>query len=355
MKMSIRKKLIFALATMIGIPILVVFISGNSFNSEPSGTMILIMLLIVSYIMVAVMVSRFVVRHLLTPLNELSEAMKKIAKGELDFTVKYRNSDEMGEFCASFDSMRMQLKESLKKQTLLEKSRKELIASISHDLRTPISSIRGYVEGLEDGIVHDKERFNRYIAVIKNKTESLDNQIESLFQFSQLELNNSMFKLCKRNSAELLEAILNPYELEFANYDIRLEIVRPFPKVEVLANESSLSQVFDNLIANAKRYANDNGVITIQTNAKEQSLTVSISDNGIGISPEDLPHVFEHFYRAEKSRSRYYGGAGLGLAICKRIIESHGGQIWVESSPNEWTTFYFTLPYYYQSTSLQRQ
>jgi signal transduction histidine kinase len=153
----------------------------------------------------------------------------------------------------------------------------------------------------------------------------------------------------------LLEAILNPYELEFANYDIRLEIVRPFPKVEVLANESSLSQVFDNLIANAKRYANDNGVITIQTNAKEQSLTVSISDNGIGISPEDLPHVFEHFYRAEKSRSRYYGGAGLGLAICKRIIESHGGQIWVESSPNEWTTFYFTLPYYYQSTSLQRQ
>lgn len=331
MKLGIRKKLIIAFAFLIAVPVLVVFAVGSNMGVGMGNALALIISQSIAFIVCAAIISGIIARSILTPLDELYKATKKIMAGDLDYEIRYKKDNEMGRYCQAFDQLRVQLKESLEKQAALDKSRKELIASISHDLRTPISSIRGYVEGLEDGIVHDRERFNRYIAVIKNKTESLDNQIESLFQYFQLELSGGAHDLCRRNSEELLEAILEPYGLEFADCNIRLEIARPFPKVEILANENNLSQVFDNLITNAKRYVGENGVITVQVNADDRYLTVSVSDNGSGISSEDLPHVFEHFYRAEKSRSRNCGGAGLGLAICKRVIEGHGGEIWVES------------------------
>lgn len=344
MKLGIRKKLIIAFAFMISVPVLVVFAVGSNMDTGIGNAIIIIFAQSIAFIVCASIISGIIAHSVLTPLNELHKATKRIMAGDLDFEIKYKKDNEMGRYCLAFDQLRMQLKESLEKQDALEKSRKELIASISHDLRTPISSIRGYVEGLEDGIVHDRERFNRYISVIKNKTESLDKQIESLFQYSQLELSGGAQDLCKRNSEELFEAILEPYELEFADCNIQLEIVRPFPKVDILANENGILHVFDNLISNAKRYVGENGIITIQANLDDRCLTISVSDNGSGIAPEDLPRVFDHFYRAEKSRSRNYGGAGLGLAICKRVIEDHGGEIWVKSISNTITTFSFTIP-----------
>jgi signal transduction histidine kinase len=344
MRLGIRTKLVLAFEITVVIPVILMLAVGSSKSGGIENALALIITQGFLLITCTSIVSGIIIRSVLRPLEELHIATKKIMAGDLDYEISYKKDNEMGRYCQAFDQLRVQLKESLEKQTALERSRKELIASISHDLRTPISSIRGYVEGLEDGIVHDRERFNRYIAVIKNKTKSLDNQIESLFQYSQLELSSGALDLCKRNSEELFEAILKPYELEFADFNIRLEVTRPFPKVEILADEQSLSQVFDNLIGNAKRYVGENGVITIQADADDKYLTFSVSDNGFGISPEDLPHVFEHFYRAEKSRSRNFGGAGLGLAICKRVVEGHGGEIRVESIPNELTKFSFTLP-----------
>ena len=218
------------------------------------------------------------------------------------------------------------------------------IASISHDLRTPMSSIKGYVEGLQDGIIHDKEKFNRYITVIKNKTESLDNLIEILFQYSQLDIKDPQEAFGIRDSKELLETIINPLEIEFTDLPVQLEVEKPFPSLRLYANEGNIAQVFDNLISNAKRYMDEKGKITIEASADNDYLKIAIVDNGIGISQVDLPHVFDHFYCAEKSRSRHFVGAGLGLAICKKIIDNHGGKIWVESTPNIKTVFIFTLP-----------
>ena len=344
MRLGIRAKLVIAFEISVVIPVLVMLAVGSSKSGGVENAFALIITQSILLIAYTSLVSGIIIRGVLKPLDELHKATKKIIAGDLDYEIQYTKGDEMGRYCQAFEQMRVQLKESLQKQAALERSRKELIASISHDLRTPLSSIRGYVEGLEDGIVHDRERFTRYIAVIKNKTESLDNQIESLFQYSQIELSGSEHDLGKRNSEELFETILKPYELEFSASNVQLEISRPLPKVQVLADERRLSQVFDNLIANAKRYVGENGRISIRVNANDRYLTVSVSDNGSGISPEDLPHVFEHFYRAEKSRSRNYGGAGLGLAICKRVVECHGGEIWVESIPNAITTFSFTIP-----------
>jgi len=344
MRLGIRTKLVLAFEATIVIPVLVMLAVGSSNSGGVENAFALIVSQGALLIACTSIVSGIIISSVFKPLDELHRATENIMSGNMDYEIRYKKNNEMGRYCQAFEQMRVQLRESLSRQAALEQSRKELIASISHDLRTPLASIRGYVEGLEDGIANDEEKFNRYIAVIKNKTAYLDNQIESLFQYSQLELSGGAPDLCRRNADEMLGAILEPYGVEFTDSNIRLDVVRPFPGVAILADESSLSQVFDNLIANAKRHVGECGVITVQATADDRYLTVAVSDNGSGIAPEDLPHVFEQFYRAEKSRSRHYGGAGLGLAICKKAIEHHGGTIWAESLPNMRTTFRFTLP-----------
>lgn len=344
MKIGIREKLVLSFATMLLFPILIVLLVGSNVDNGTGTIFILIVAQAIPFVICAAVLSGMIARSFIVPLKELYAATEKIKAGNLEFEIKYRKKNEMGDFCAAFDLMRAQLKDSLEKQKLLEQSRKTLIASISHDLRTPMSSIKGYVEGLQDGIVHDKERFERYIAVIKNKTESLDNLIESLFQYSQQDIDQSESGMHIRGSKELLDAIVNPIEAEFVDLPIRLEVIRPFPSVQLYVNEGSIAQVFDNIISNAKRYTKENGLITIKADKVGGYLRIAITDNGEGISGQDLPLVFDQFYRAEKSRSRNYGGAGLGLAICQMIIEKHGGRIGVESIQNTMTRFSFHLP-----------
>jgi signal transduction histidine kinase len=342
MRNGIRKKVIVSFLSMLLLPIFAVFVTANV--TEIFTYFRIILPILIPFFICALILGWIISSNILRPLHELVYATKKITCGDFDFTLSYNKNDEMGGLCAAFEIMREQLKTSMDKQAELEHSRKELIASISHDLRTPMSSIKGYVEGLQDGIVHDKEKFDRYIAVIKSKTESLDNLIENLFQYSQLDISDTKEALCIRESRELLESIIAPIEIEFADQSVKLEVAEPFPSVHLYANENSIAQVFDNLISNARRYVGVDGLIKISANLEGDYLKISIADNGTGISQEDLPHVFDQFYRAEKSRSKIFGGVGLGLAICKRVIENHKGKIWVESTSGVGTVFYVTLP-----------
>lgn len=342
MRIGLRKKVIFSFLSMLVLPIVAVLVTANVPGTFADARIVLAVL--IPFFICALILGWIISSNILKPLYELNAATKKIINDDFDFSLSYDKKDEMGDLFANFELMKVQLKTSMQKQAALEHSRKELIASISHDLRTPMSSIKGYVEGLQDGIIHDKEKFNRYITVIKNKTESLDNLIENLFQYSQLDIIDTKEALCVRESRELLESIIAPIEIEFADQPVQLEVVKPFPSVRLYANENSISQVFDNLISNARRYVSENGTIRIEAIIDGDCLKVSVTDNGTGISQEELPHVFDHFYRTEKSRSRSFGGAGLGLAICKKIVENHGGKIWAESTPGVASTFCFTLP-----------
>lgn len=348
MRVGIRKKIFLAFLAMLGLPVLAVLVTGYGGAEEwEIVRMIPIILSLLIPLYICALVLGWIIKSsILKPLKELNLATQRISEGNFDCDLSYRKNNEMGDFCAAFDLMRLQLKESMQKQIQLEESRKELIASISHDLRTPMSSIKGYVEALQDGIIHDKEKFNRYIKVIKNKTENLDNLIENLFQFSQLEIEAQSMNFCVRNCREMLEEILSPIEVEFADLTITLKIDRPFPCAYVYVNTGNISQVFDNLISNAKRYVAKDGEIIVQAHIEKDALIVKIRDNGIGIDEKDIHHVFDYFYRAEKSRSRSYGGAGLGLSICKKIIEKHGGNIRVESKIHTETVFTFSLPLY---------
>lgn len=351
MKLGIRFKLIASLAGIVFVPIIFMGVSGiRVTGAEPAAGalgvnfMFLIGSLAAAFAACAYTLTRIITRRILLPLKELNAAAEQIMNGNLDFEIRRQSDDEMGRFSAAFELMRARLKQSLDRQAAYERSRNELIANISHDLRTPITSIRGYVEGLQDGIVRDEEKFNRYLAVIKGKTEQLDRMIDDLFQFAQLESGRLAMDRRKTDSRELLEAIVSPFEMEFHDGSVRLAVSRPFPSKSVKVDAGRIAQVFENIIENAKKYAGPCSQITISASDEDDWIRIVVRDNGIGISEEDIPYLFERFYRGEKSRSRAFGGAGLGLAICKQIVEDHGGRIGVQSKPGAGSAFYFTLP-----------
>ncbi|MBP1993215.1 sensor histidine kinase [Paenibacillus eucommiae] len=351
MKTGLRFKLITSLTVVSIVPFLILSLFGSIDSVQPgtrtamyTNIMIVIAGLIMALVVFAVLLAKIISRDILDPLKELSASADKIMRGDLDFQITYHRNNEMGRFSTAFELMRSKLQESLNKQRLSEQARKELITSISHDLRTPISSIKGYVEGLQDGIVHDKEKHARYLAVIKDKTYKLDGLIEDLFQFSQLESGQLPMHYELENSQELLEDIVRPMELEFMDHSASLIVNRPFHALPIKADRSRITQVFDNLVSNAAKYAGQETRITIATTVIGNYIQISIADNGTGIADSDLPFIFDRFYRGDKSRSSKLGGSGLGLAICKQIIEDHGGSIGARSEPGVETVFYFTLP-----------
>jgi signal transduction histidine kinase len=303
---------------------------GGNFPRESGRNIILIITSLTGiFLICAILLTWLITKKILKPLKELNSATKSIMEGDLDFEIDYKNKDEMGRFCTAFQLMTYHLKESLEKQAAYENSRNELIASISHDLRTPMSSIKGYVEGLQDGIVHDNKK-------------KRDRLIDDLFLFSQFELKNLGMDLEQHDSQKMLREILNVIEMEFIDSRISLSIKEIFLSIPVKADKIRIEQVFENIISNAKRYIEDDGKITIRITNEGSFLLIAIQDTGTGIASEDLPHIFDRFYRGEKSRSREFGGAGFGLAICKQIVEDHGGSIWVDSKIGEGTTFFFT-------------
>ncbi len=295
-------------------------------------------------ILFIVILSQTISRSILVPLKELNKATESIAEGNLDFAIKYKRNDELGRLCQAFDTMRDKLKKSIEKQMKSERQRKEMIGVISHDLRTPISSIKGYVEALQDGMARDEAQFKRYLQVIKDKTDRLDALIDDLFLFSQMDLGRLKMDFDIMDSRAMLEDMLHYISLDWKDSHIEIIQELPFASEKVKVDMKRIAQVMDNIMQNASRYVGGNGEIRVSAVREGDELIISIKDNGIGIDKEDLPYIFDIFYRGEKSRSRNYGGSGLGLAICKSIIEDHGGRIWAESSPGQGTTISFSLP-----------
>ena len=283
-------------------------------------------------------------RDFIKPLKELKDATDSIALGDYDKKIGYRNNTELGEFCNNFEFMRDELKTALDKAQELERSRKELIACVSHDLRTPIASIKAYVDGLKSGIAVDAEKRNKYITVISKKTDSLIDLINDLFQHSQAELGELKMVFNESYSGEFLNKIAQPMKLEAEKKSIKLYIKEPIANVIISVDKKRIEQVITNLIQNAIKYTPEGRAIYFSTEIEGKYLKIVVKDSGFGISQRDLPFIFEKFYRGEKSRSRDFGGAGLGLSICKYIVEKHGGTINATSIENEGSEFSFTIP-----------
>lgn len=285
-----------------------------------------------------------ITRDFISPLKDLKDATDSIALGNYDKKISYRNNTEVGQFCNNFEFMRDELKVALEKTQELERSRKELIACVSHDLRTPIASIKAYVDGLKSGIALDAEKRNKYISVISKKTDSLIDLINDLFQHSQAELGELKMVFTESYSGEFLNKIVQPMKLEAQKKSIVLYIKEPIANVIISVDKKRIEQVIMNLIQNAIKYTPQGGSVYFTTEIEGKYLKIIVKDSGFGISQRDLPFIFEKFYRGEKSRSRDFGGAGLGLSICKYIVEKHGGTIYVASIEDAGSEFWFTIP-----------
>lgn len=243
--------------------------------------------------------------------------------------------------------MRLRLKESIEGQLKDEDNRKQLITNISHDLRTPITTIKGYVNGIKDGVANNPEKLVDYMNTILEKTSDLDHMIEELFLYSKLDADSVPFTYTEVDLDSYLKEYVetNSNELESLSIQLNYRYLLD-KKVKVAADREKLKRVITNVVHNsiASVHGSDKQIMIEVTHGNNTGIAqISIKDNGVGIEEKDLPHVFERFYRADASRNRTSGGSGLGLAIAKQIIEAHGGTISIRSEAGVGTTVYFTL------------
>lgn len=287
----------------------------------------------------------YISRTILSPLKEIYAATEEVKEGNLDYPIQYRRKDEIGKFIRGFNTMRTHLKQSQEKEEQFKEDRKQLIANISHDLRTPLSSIKGYVEGLQDGVAQTDEMQEKYFRVIRQKTDQLDHLIEDLFQFSKLDLRQLPLDQQFVDSRVFFQSLLDDAVEDGKSKNVCIDVPRQIPSVTLSLAPVRITQVMNNLTENAVRYGADSIVISTRIDHDESNFTISVKDNGEGMEKEELTKIFSRFYRAEKSRSRESGGTGLGLAIVKSIIEQHGGSLWADSELNYGSTITFTLPF----------
>ncbi|OCT12265.1 two-component sensor histidine kinase [Paenibacillus pectinilyticus] len=302
----------------------------------------LLIILILTHTLLTIYVSRSIVQ----PLRKLKNAMKRIQAGDLDFQVQITNKDEIGQLSIAFEQMRKQLKESIQTQIQYEDNRKELISNISHDIRTPLTAIRGYVDGLGDGIADTPDKKQKYIDIISSKAEEMDHLIDELFLYSKLDLKRVPFHFEIVDFASFLLDWSDELDFElgkkgvYYKSDIILE-----EQVLVSIDRDKLKRVFSNILDNSLKYLNKTDkCITLHAKLIGEYVMIEITDNGSGVDADALPHIFDRFYRADPSRNSQQGGSGLGLAISKQMIEGHGGTIEAHSVKDEGTCITIKLP-----------
>lgn len=306
---------------------------------------ILVLSLVGIVVVANVLLYRWITRSVVKPLDMLRNSAEHIKEGNLQFSLDLQSKDEIGQLNETFENMRKRLHESIQLRLQDEENRKDLISNISHDLRTPITNIKGYIEGIRDGVADTPEKMDKYVNIIYNKTIDLDKLVDELFLYSKLDLKQVPFMYEHVDIIGFIDDCIDEQRYVFEEKGIRLEWKeRTGQSVQVVADLEKLKRTVLNIIGNAQNFMDkQHKTICVSTHLSPEWVTVEIRDNGMGIDPEAIPHIFERFYRAEPSRNSATGGSGLGLAIASQIIEGHGGTIWAESELGVGTSLYFTL------------
>ena len=299
-------------------------------------------------ISVALVVGLWVYRSSAVPLVKLKKATQNIKEGNLDFVLDVEGKDEFSELCQDFEEMRRRLKESTEEKSLIEKENRELISNISHDLKTPITAVKGYVEGIMDGVADTPEKMDRYVRTIYNKTNEMDHLINELTFYSKIDTNRIPYTFNKLNVEDYFEDCSEEVGLELETRGIELVYANYVEKdVMVIADGEQIRRVIHNIISNAIKYMDKpKGIIQIRIKDVGDFIQIEIEDNGKGIGPKDLPYIFDRFYRTDVSRNSSKGGSGIGLSIVKKILEDHGGKVWATSRLGIGTIMYFVLRKY---------
>ena len=303
---------------------------------------------IIILILTSTLITIWVNRDIYRPIKELSIAMKKIAEGNFDYRLEPMKDGEIGVLYDNYEQMRLQLKENAEEKAQNEKKSKELVSNISHDLKTPITSIKGYVEGIMDGVADTPEKMDKYIKTIYNKANDMDRLINELTTYSGIDSNKIPYHFHVINIADYFEDCVEEVGLDLESKNITLNYTNLAPSdTSIVADPEQLKKVINNIISNSVKYmGHDKGEIDIRILDEGESIRIEIEDDGKGIPAKDIGNIFERFYRTDASRNSMQGGSGIGLSIVKKIIEDHGGYVWATSKEGEGTCMHFVIRKY---------
>ena len=283
----------------------------------------------------AVVASLLVASRIVTPVQQLAGASERIAAGHYTERVPVIGSDELATLATQFNKMAEELE-------TVERRRVALIGDVAHELRTPLATLEGYTEGLLDGVVQPTATT---WAVLHDEVGRLTRLVQDLQDLSRAEAHQLPVSPSPHAPSDLVNAAVARLMPQFSENGIHLVVQVPPTLPSVWADADRITQVLINLLGNALRYTPKGGTVTVAAGRADGWVTFDVADTGIGIASEDLPHVFERFYRVDKARSRALGGAGIGLTIAKALVEAHGGRIWAASpGPGQGATFSFSLP-----------
>ncbi len=318
------------------------------------GTLVDLMISVLLILLfTAGMLTVWIYQGIINPIHKLQLATENIKAGNLDFTVEADGKDEIGELCRNFEEMRFRLKESEEEKLAGEKENRVLISNISHDLKTPITAIKGYVEGIMDGVADTPQKQEKYIRTIYNKANEMDTLINELTLYAKIDTNRIPYNFSRINVADYFEDCVEEVGLDLEAKNIRLNYIDYADKdVLIIADPEQLRRVINNIISNSIKYLDkEQGFINIRIRDVGDFIQIEFEDNGKGIPAKDLPYIFDRFYRADASRNSSTGGSGIGLSIVKKIIEDHGGKIWVNSKEGTGTIMYFVIRKYQEVIS----
>ena len=304
-------------------------------------------IIIIILVVTAAILMLWIYAGISVPLNKLRNATHKITEGNLNFTMEVTGDDEISDLCRDFEEMRKRLLESTEQKLEYDQESKELISNISHDLKTPLTAIKGYVEGIMDGVADTPEKMDRYIRTIYNKTNDMDRLINELNFYSKIEANRIPYTFNKINVKNYFEDCVEEMGIELESKGFAFSYTNDVADdVEVIADAEQIKRVINNIVSNSVKYMDKSDPrIDIRVKDVGDFVQIEIEDNGRGIGTKELPNIFERFYRTDASRHSA-GGSGIGLSIVKKIIEDHGGKIWASSTLGKGTIMYFVLRKY---------
>ncbi len=295
---------------------------------------VMIILGILLFLLIFLLLSKRTIKYI----EEISESVREISQGNLDTRIVVKTTDELGKLAFNINTMTEKLNSSMKDERNAERTKNELVTSVSHDLRTPLTSILGYLGLIVNNKYRDEGELKHYAGIAFKKTEKLNKLIDELFDFTRISYGGMKLKTSKINLGSLLEQLNEEFFPIFKAADMESRLSIPKEKVCITADGDMLARVFENLITNAVRYGSEGKYIDIELSITLNNAIIRVTNYGTPISQKDIPYIFDRFYRAEKSRSQQTGGTGLGLAIAKNIVELHGGDIYASAGDNL-TTF----------------
>ena len=326
----------------------IVYLLAETNRMLPEVQDYLVSFRIMSLVIIALMVVCLIIwadKCFFAPMRKLRKAVKTITEGNLACEVKEDYEEELGGLCRDFENMRIHLKEAIDDKMRYDRDTKELISNISHDLKTPLTTIKGYVEGILDGVEDSPDKMDRYLKTVYNKANDMERLIGELTLYSKIDTNEIPYNFIKINVKAYFDDCAEEIRTELESRNFVLTYLNYVPDdVCLIADPEQLYRVINNIISNSIKYNNKaRGVINIRVREEKEYIHLEIEDNGQGVSPEEAGRIFERFYRTDASRNSRTGGSGIGLSIVKKIVEAHGGTIWAVSNKNVGLTMHILL------------